>query len=191
MNGSDGQVAVFLLLIGYPAGRSFVILTDRLLIEPYPRNAWGSWLVAGWAAASLITAIQFVLGTFHFRDRLASSFLYYGVPTLLYAAILLRLISTMFPKLPDDATDGFLLTRFGKRRREIYSYAVALSILPFLMGFTAFEDPLVSVPQISRIAWLAIFSIGFFVPLSRLTIHKVLWLLAFPLILVLFIIFAK
>src|SRR5262249_35164675 len=137
--------------------------------------------------ALLITAIQFVLGTFAHRDRLGSSFLYYGIPTFLYAVILLKLIDSLLPKLPDDAPDGFLLNRFGEKRRQLYGYALELTILSFIMGFAAFSDPLISIPQVSRMAWLACFSIGFFTPWSRLVVHKIVWFLAFPLIMLLFV----
>jgi hypothetical protein len=65
---------LLMLLLGYPIGRSLEIFTERLLLKPYPRNAWGSWLLVGWAVGLFIVVVQFVLGTFTYADRLKTDF---------------------------------------------------------------------------------------------------------------------
>jgi hypothetical protein len=182
---------LLLLLIGFPVGRSVQILAEHLLLEPYPREAWGSWLLVGWAIALLITVIQFALGTAVHSERLGSSFLLFGIPTILYSFILLSLVNAMFPKPPDDPPPAFLLAHFQQGYRYDYLCGFALALIPFIIGRAAFGDALISVPQISRIIWMVCFTVGFFVPPTYLVVHEIIWVVAFPLLLTLFAVYSN
>jgi len=181
---------LLLLLIGFPVGRSVQILAERFLLEPYPRKAWGSWLLIGWAIALLIAVIQFALGTVVHSDRLGTSFPRLGIPTILYSLILLTLVNKMFPKPPPgDLEPAFLLTQFRQHYRYAYTCALGLAVIPFIIAPWAFGDQLISVPQISRIVMMICFTVGFFVSPTHLAVHKVIWLIAFPFIMAIFVLY--
>ena len=178
---------LLLLLIGFPVGRSVQILAERLLLEPYPRKAWGSWLLVGWAIALFIAVIQFALGTVVHSDRLGSSFLLFGLPTILYSFVLLSLVNKMFPKLPSgDLQPSFLLIQFQQNYRYFYICGLGLVVIPFIIAPGAFGDKLISIPQISRIIMMVCFAVGLFVSPTRLAVHKLVWFTAFPFIFLIF-----
>jgi hypothetical protein len=100
----------------------------------------------------------------------------------------------MFPEPPDDVQPAFLLTRFQQNCRRYYAGGFLLALNPFILGFTLFQDRLLSTNQIFRVIWMICFTIGFFVPLTRprhLAYHKILWAIAFPLIMLMFIMFSR
>ena len=187
----DYSKAALLILIGFPVCTALTILTDRILLEPYPRNAWGSWLLVGWAIAVLLTLIQFVLGTIVHADDLGRSFLLFGIPTLLYAFVLLSLTNSLFPTLPGNIPAGFLLTEFQENFRGLYGHAFVLALLPFVMGFAVFGDRLASFPQITRIVWMGTFAVGIALPPTNMIAHTAVWFIAFPLMLILLRLYSK
>lgn len=186
--------ALFLLLMGYPVGRSVQILAKRFLFEPYPREARGPWLFVGWAIGLLITVVQFALVTMAQADQLETHPLSFGIPSLLYSATLLFMVNTMFPMFP-TATEGipfnFLLVQFESTYRRVYSGAFALAVIPFIIGMELFRTPLTSPSQLVRIALMVCFLAGFFVSPKRLAAHISIWVIAFPLVLFFYIFISK
>src|SRR6185503_2392197 len=98
-----------LLLVGFPLGVGIKVVLQRLVFEPYPRDAWGSWLCVGWAATVSLLAIQFAIGSFAHARLLGQSFLTMGLNAILYALVLLYDISLVLPQRPTSSPAGFLL----------------------------------------------------------------------------------
>lgn len=183
--------ALLLLLVAFPIGRSIQILSERLLLKRYPRKAWGGLFTAGWAVGLLIVVIQFPLGIILYANRISSSFLFYGIPTIIYAYIMLNLINIMLPEAPDDVPPGFLLDNFNREYRRVYWCCLGLTVISFILGLTAFQDPFFSVQQMSRMIWTVAFTVGLLVAPKRPVIHKAIWWVALPLTVIFFIIFAS
>ena len=179
------------LLIGFPVGNSVQALANRLFLKPYPPNAWGSWLCVGWAAMLIVMVIQFALGTIAHSGPMKGSFLKVGLNAVLYAFVLLSLVNTLFPEPPHAIPHGFLLTQFCKSYQYIYAYAFVLAFLPFIIGSSVFGNKLISVPQISRIIWMTCSVIGFVVPVTYIGVHEAICVIAFPLLVLLFLLYAS
>jgi hypothetical protein len=181
--------ATLIFCLAFPVGLCMQILTERLMLHPYPRHAWGSWFIVGWAAAAVLLVLQFVIGI-HFYSRVfGQSFLGGGLLTTMYAFLMVGAINRVLPKRVRDAPPGFLLTNFLEHRRYIYLCFFLLAAISFILGFTFFLDPITSPLQLFRIYWMTVFGIGIFVPAERLAIHKLIYASAFPLLVIFVICF--
>lgn len=175
-----------LLLVGFPIYDSVQVLAERLLFQPYPRKAWGSWLIAAWAGAMIATVIQFAIGTVAHYELLGSSFLSFGIPTILYALILAKLIRRLFPKPPDDLPAAFLLSQFRSNSRHIYLSVFFLAVIPFIVFF----EPITSPPQIFRLVWIGGSLIGLTASSGRLWVHQTLIVVGGPLTVALLVLYS-
>lgn len=178
--------SALLLLIGFPIYDSVQVLTERLLFQPYPRRAWGSWLIPAWAGAMVVTVIQFTVGTVAHYERLGTSFLSFALPTILYALILAKLIRKLFPEPPDQVPASFLLGQFQSNSRYIYLSVFLLAAIPFLVFF----EPVSSPPQIFRLVWAGLSVVGLSALSGRLWVHKALIVIGGPLTVALLVLYA-
>lgn len=175
-----------LLLIGFPIYESVQVLTERLLFQPYPRRAWGSWLIPAWAGAMVVTVIQFAVGTVAHYERLGASFLTFALPTILYALILAKLVRKLFPRPPDEVPASFLLDQFQSNSSYIYRSVIFLAAIPFLVFFESIASP----PQIFRLVWVGLAVVGLSASSSRLWVHKALIVIGGPLTVALLVLYA-
>ena len=166
-----GQLMSMVLLI---LGVGVLHLIDRLLVKTYPRGAWGSWLCGCWVGATIVAAIQLVLGTLKYGARLSSSLLLFGIPTIIYALALVALIYKLLPD-PHESRDkippGFVLDEFVKNTKYNYACLFLLACIPIAMASSAFDERFTSGPQILRYILVLCSIVGYYVPGAKLRIH--------------------
>jgi len=175
-----------LLLIGFPIWDGVQVLSERLVFRPYPRAAWGSWLTAAWAVAMVFTVMQFAVGTIVHFEELGASFLAVGLPTIVYALLLAKLIRRLLPKSSPNDPESVLLVEFQANHREIYGIVFLLSLLPFVV----FYESLTAPPQIFRLIWMGGSVVGFFFGGRSLWVHKALIVIGGPLTVALLVLHA-
>lgn len=162
-------------------------LAKRLVLRPYPRDAWGSGLMVGFAIGAVLLVLQFVIGVFHFRKELSGPFFGGGLLTVAYAFFMMAAINRLFPRLDRRQRHGFLLLNFQKHSRYIYTCLFIISVISLFVGHYVFLDAISSPQQVFRMLWTTIFFIAIFVPSKRVRLHKGLFGLAL-LLLVFFVI---
>lgn len=133
------------------------------------------------------------LATIVHSERLGSSFLGLGIPTIAYALVLAYLVNKLFSKaVPTHkkTPHSFLLHNFQKNYRYAYGYVFLLSGLPLVIASDAFGDRIDSAPQIFRILWVILSIVGFLTSPVRLSVHKALLVFGGPLALALLTLYA-
>ncbi len=165
------EFAALMLSVGVPVGLSAKILTDRLLLNPYPKEAWGGFITVGWVAGSLVVLFQFIVGMHAYEDAFEGSFLGAGLPTIVYAFVLLSLIHRLLPEYGSNNEKGFLYQNFSEKYRFLYFHVVLLALIPFIMCKLVFEEELISPIQITRVALAILALVGIVVPVSKKWYH--------------------
>lgn len=168
-------------ILAFPVGLCVHRLTKRLVLHPYPREAWGSGLMVGFAMGAVLLVLQFVIGVFHYRKELSGSFFLGGLPTIAYALFMLAAINRLFPRADRQHPREFLLRNFQEHSRYIYTCLFIISAISLFVGHYVFLDAIELPQQVFRMVWVVIFFICIFVPSHRLWIH--IWLFALALLL--------
>lgn len=156
-------------------------LAKRLVFRPYPRDAWGSGLMVGFAIGAVLLVLQFVIAVFHYQNELSGPFFGAGLLTTVYAFLMMATINRLFPRLDRKHPRGFLLRNFQEHSRYIYICLFLISVISLVLGHV-FLDPILLQRQVFRMVWAAIFFICIFVPSNRLGIHMGLFGLALVLL---------